>query len=368
MRENYLEALKWYGKAADMGNAEAKYKIGKILWEEGKRYLQESWEQGNADAGAFIKENLKGIEENNDCEYLVFKSPKPFSIYAEKRWDGIIEYSLDKVNWHEWSGESITSDTIYMRGCGNSVITNGRRWRFETNDRLICRGNIETLLDYKLCVSGEHPLMKEGCYRSMFKGCTSLSEAPSLPATALAGSCYESMFEGCTSLSEAPSLPATALAGSCYESMFEGCTSLSEAPSLPATALAASCYQSMFGGCTSLKEAPSLPATKSAVFCYMLMFRGCTSLKEAPSLPATELVDFCYSSMFEGCTSLKEAPSLPATELVAYCYRSMFEGCTSLKEAPSLPTRNLAAFCYTSMFKGCNSLKGKPNLPRDCFL
>ena len=25
MKENYLEALKWYGKAADMGNAEAKY-------------------------------------------------------------------------------------------------------------------------------------------------------------------------------------------------------------------------------------------------------------------------------------------------------------------------------------------------------
>ena len=207
MRENYLEALKWYGKAADMGNAEAKYKIGKILWEEGKRYLQESWEQGNADAGAFIKENLKGIEENNDCEYLVFKSPKPFSIYAEKRWDGIIEYSLDKVNWHEWSGESITSDTIYMRGCGNSVITNGRRWRFETNDRLICRGNIEMLLDYKLCVSGEHPPMKEGCYWSMFSDCTSLSEAPSLPATKLTDLCYYAMFEGCTSLKEAPSLP-----------------------------------------------------------------------------------------------------------------------------------------------------------------
>ena len=38
MKENYLEALKWYGKAADMGNAEAKYKLGKILLEEGKRY------------------------------------------------------------------------------------------------------------------------------------------------------------------------------------------------------------------------------------------------------------------------------------------------------------------------------------------
>ena len=181
MRENYLEALKWYGKAADMGNAEAKYKIGKILWEEGKRYLQESWEQGNADAGAFIKENLRCIEENDgafikenlrcieendDCECLVFKSPKPFCIYAEQSWDGIIEYSLDKVNWHEWSGESITADTIYMRGWGNSVITGvdmmtlfaKGTWYFETNDRLICRGNIETLLDYKLCVSGCSPL------------------------------------------------------------------------------------------------------------------------------------------------------------------------------------------------------------------
>ena len=243
MRENYLEALKWYGKAADMGNAEAKYKIGKILWEEGKRYLQESWEQGNADAGAFIKENLRCIEENdgafikenlrcieeNDvCGYLVFKSPKPFSISSRKYWDGIIEYSLDKVNWHEWSGERITSDTIYMRGCRNSVITNGSQWQFETNDRLICRGNIETLLDYKLCVSGEHPPMKEGCYRSMFKGCTSLSEAPSLPATKLAKQCYFSMFEGCTSLKEAPSLPAMQLVEHCYISIFRGCESLSE--------------------------------------------------------------------------------------------------------------------------------------------
>ena len=208
MRENYLEALKWYGKAADMGNAEAKYKIGKILWEEGKRYLQESWEQGNADAGAFIKENLKGIEENNDCEYLVFKSPKPFSISTRKKWDGIIEYSLDKVNWHEWRGESITADTIYMRGCGNSVITGGIdfrssfEWRFKTNDRLICRGNIEILLDYKLCVSGEHPPMKAGCYSYMFSGCTSLSEAPSLPATELAEGCYSYMFDGCILLKD----------------------------------------------------------------------------------------------------------------------------------------------------------------------
>ena len=175
MKENYLEALKWYGKAADMGNAEAKYKLGKILFEEAKRYLQESREQGNIDASEFIKENQIGISYG-DC--IVFSSPEPFSIVTRKSWNGTIEYSLDKINWYEWDGSQIESNIIYMRGYGNTVITgdyySGGRWKFETKDKLICRGNIETLLDYKLCSRGEHPPMQECCYMEMFKGCTSL--------------------------------------------------------------------------------------------------------------------------------------------------------------------------------------------------
>ena len=214
MKENYLEALKWYGKAADMGNAEAKYKLGKILLEEGKRYLQESREQGNVDASEFIKENLKegNIDENESGDYIVFKSPKEFYLSADKRWDGVIEYSLDKINWYEWSGNGITSDTIYMRGSGNTVITGGSEWHFQTEDRLVCRGNIEKLLDYELCSRGEHPPMGKECYKSMFKGCTSLLEAPALPATKLAYKCYLKMFEGCTSLKDRSNLPK-----SCFE-------------------------------------------------------------------------------------------------------------------------------------------------------
>lgn len=34
----------------------------------------------------------------------------------------------------------------------------------------------------------------------MFKGCTSLTAAPSLPAETLAACCYMGMFSGCTSL------------------------------------------------------------------------------------------------------------------------------------------------------------------------
>ena len=188
MKENYLEALKWYGKAADMGNAEAKYKLGKILFEEAKRYLQESREQGNIDASEFIKENLKegNIDENESGDYIVFKSPKEFYLSADKRWDGVIEYSLDKINWYEWSGNGITSDTIYMRGSGNTVITGGSEWHFQTEDRLVCRGNIEKLLDYELCSRGEHPPMGKECYKSMFKGCTSLKDRSNLPK-----SCFE---------------------------------------------------------------------------------------------------------------------------------------------------------------------------------
>ena len=315
MKENYLEALKWYGKAADMGNAEAKYKLGKILFEEAKRYLQESWEQGNIDAIEYIKEKQIDIFYR-DC--IVFMSPKSFSISASKRWNGTIEYSLDKINWHNWDGKEIKSYIIYMRGCGNTVITGQQNisgtnasWIFKTKDKLICRGNIENLLNYKLCANGEHPPMSENCYTRMFQNCTSLSEAPSLPATELAKFCYSAMFSGCTSLSEAPALPAKKLADWCYSAMFKGCT--------------------------SLKEAPALPAKKLAEWCYHAMFLGGISLKEVPALPATELAMWCYCSMFEGCTSLSEVPVLPATKLDVYGYKSMFKGCTSLKDRSNLP-------------------------------
>ncbi len=201
------------------------------------------------------------------------------------------------------------------------------------------------------------------CYSNIFRGCTSLVEAPELPATTLADYCYQSMFYGCTPLGEAPALPATTLAQYCYVHMFNGCTSLTQAPALPATTLADYCYQSMFYGCTSLVEAPELPATTLADYCYNYMFNGCTSLTEAPVLPATTMAYQCYSYMFNGCTSLTQAPALPATTLANYCYSHMFHGCTSLAEAPALPATTLAQYCYYCMFWACYSLAEAPALP-----
>ena len=146
-------------------------------------------------------------------------------------------------------------------------------------------------------------MVSYACY-NMFRNCTSLTNAPELPATTLTDSCYRCMFFGCTSLSIAPELPATTLKESCYKNMFYGCTSLSIAPELPATTLRYECYSGMFFGCTGLTNAPELPATTLANSCYAYMFQDCTSLTNAPVLPATKLVSYCYNYMFYGCTSL----------------------------------------------------------------
>ena len=225
---------------------------------------------------------------------------------------------------------------------------------FQMTGKIEARHNVMSL--YRTNDFATYNTVVEYAFGQLFPNCTSLTKAPALPATTLAGSCYNSMFFGCTSLTKAPVLPATTLAGSCYNSMFSGCTLLKKSPKLPATTLASNCYSSMFRDCTSLTKAPVLPATTLITSCYNGMFKGCTSLTEAPALPATALADSCYREMFQGCTSLTKSPALPATTLALQCYYQMFSGCTSLTKSPELTATTLAQYCYTNMFNGCSSL------------
>ena len=275
--------------------------------------------------------------------YLTFSSPSSFTLRVydtTKHWDGTLEYfSSDKV-WTTWDGTTTLSSTtsgsdniLYLRGTGNTVITGGGsnyKWVLTGSD-IACIGNIENLLDYATVESGSHPTMAEYCYYRMFRDCTSLTQAPTLPATTLAMYCYREMFRDCTSLTQAPALPATRLAMYCYSHMFYGCKSLTRAPALPATRLAGYDYWEMFYDCTSLTKAPALPATRLEMYCYAEMFSGCTGLTQAPALPATTLESGCYKQMFQKCTSLTQAPALPATTLAEYCYYGMFKFCYSLK-------------------------------------
>ena len=274
--------------------------------------------------------------------YLTFSSPNSFTLAVNdttKHWNGTLEYFASNRTWATWDGTTTLSavdndgeHVLYLRGTGNTVITGSNlnyKWVLTGSD-IACVGNIENILDYVTVASGNHPTMATNCYRSMFAGCTALTQAPALPATTLADYCYYNMFKGCTSLTQAPALPATTLATNCYAYMFNGCISITQVPSLPATTLASHCYTYMFSG-TALTQAPALPATTLATNCYSYMFRGCTSLTQAPALPATTLAEYCYMSMFNGCTALTQAPALPATTLATNCYAYMFNGCISLK-------------------------------------
>ena len=336
----------------------------------------------------------ESLEASPPKPYLTFKSPSNFTLAvydATKHWDGTLEYSTDTSTWSTWDGTTTlpsalsgSKNALYLRGTGNTVITGSSsnyRWVITGVD-VACVGNIETLLDYAIVESGEHPKMANYCYRYMFYGCTGLTRAPALPATTLTFSCYHYMFRECTSLTRAPALPATTLADYCYSNMFRECTSLTQAPALPATTLASNCYSYMFRGCTGLTQAPTLPATTLASNCYGYMFYGCTSLTQAPELPATTLASSCYSLMFYGCTGLTRAPALPATTLTDYCYNYMFNGCTSLKlsatqtgeytvayRIPTAGTGTTATNALTDMFASTGgTFTGTPEISTTYYL
>ena len=244
---------------------------------------------------------IYALHPNED--YLNFSANLPntkvrlvlFSRYAAEPSTPIdIDYSFDRINWtHYTVGNDITIPTdgkVYLRGnndyfCVYDYNNYGdtlyfHYFNFENNSQntlnVEAHGNINSLLSKTNW--NEITALPEYCYYQMFQGCTSLTTAPTLPATTLANSCYRNIFKGCTSLTTVPELPATRLADYCYANMFQDCVSLTTAPELPITTLANNCYTQMFQRCTSLTTAPTLPATTLANSCYQLMFYGCTSL------------------------------------------------------------------------------------------
>ena len=214
--------------------------------------------------------------------------------------------SGNKVLWKSNAVQySINPDPYPGGNMGQSSFSSTSTYNIEGNIMSLMYGD-----DFKGKTSFKTPISngyRAGTFCQLFTNNQNIISVDHLvlPATTLEIRCYEEMFKGCTSLTTAPVLPATTLVGdNSYSSMFEGCTSLTTAPELPATTLGIRCYESMFKGCTSLTTAPVLPATTLEIECYVSMFSGCTSLTTAPELLATTLTNRCYEAMFKGCTKL----------------------------------------------------------------
>lgn len=237
---------------------------------------------GNATASVAVSAYSPVI--NN---YLRFSSASPFTISvanSTKNWNGTLYSRSGSGDWAEWDGSTTLSSsngTIDFAGSGNTRLgSNNENVRLViSGSNVSCVGNIESLLDYETVAAGGHPTTGRYCYANLFRECTALISAPTLPATTLDVLSYANMFYGCTSLTQAPALPATNLADSCYQGMFTFCSALADPPALPATTLAAQCYNGMFSNCTSLTKLPQLPATTLASGCYMNMFNMCGNIK-----------------------------------------------------------------------------------------
>ena len=63
MGQDYKEAIKWLGMAADAGNAEAQFKLGSVLFKEAIKWLQKSKEQGYNEADVFLRDNIQEMQK-----------------------------------------------------------------------------------------------------------------------------------------------------------------------------------------------------------------------------------------------------------------------------------------------------------------
>ena len=259
------------------------------------------WLSGVAETGEFIcpaeLPDIRG-DSNIPVDWTKVDTVQPLCFTAQEanstvRLDKVgspnfisIKTSTNGSTWTDYSWTNNTGDTltlanvgdkVYMRAkTSNQTIGNGdsNYYQFKMTGRIAASGNIQTLLKS----SGDVYAAPRYCYRNIFKGCTSLTTAPDLPATTLGDHCYMDAFNGCTALTATPKLPATTLGTYCYQGTFSGCTSLKKVEALPATTLADYCYCWMFGNCKSLREAPKLQATHLAYGCFENMFNGCSSL------------------------------------------------------------------------------------------
>ena len=169
---------------------------------------------------------------------VVFKSDSPRTITPRFTQSGItLQYSTNGgTTWTNIQSGVTTasSDEIWFRGRATGTkslytsATSTNAWAFSdaSSNKLHIYGDLRYLLCDNLGDNSITFNIADYCFAHMFNGNTSLTTAPSLPATTLANSCYYQTFSECTSLTTAPSLPATTLANYCYFYMFYGCTSL----------------------------------------------------------------------------------------------------------------------------------------------
>lgn len=193
-----------------------------------------------------------------------------------------LEMSENAASWTPFTGTVTLAnigDRVYFRAAtgGNARLASSENdyLTFTLSGAAGAHGNIMSLLDgtdtQNVTITGAY------AFAYLFKDCSSMTSAPTLPATTLSNYCYCGMFEGCTSILTPPALPITTMQTGCYKRMFKGCSALTDVAGLTASAIVQDCCYEMFANCTSIASA-SVEASSITSNGYAGLFNGCTSL------------------------------------------------------------------------------------------
>ena len=171
--------------------------------------------------------------EEPNCVVNMSKKGTPPAVTLETSPDGMTWTLFDADGGTTPITLAAVGDKVYFRAGsgGNSqfALSNSNRHTFTITGKTAASGSIMSLLD--ATNEGMDSLVDCGdfTFNSLFYDCSSLTSAPSLPATVLRSGCYYAMFMRCSSLTSAPSLPATVLpTTNCCQRMFQSCSSLAE--------------------------------------------------------------------------------------------------------------------------------------------
>lgn len=172
-------------------------------------------------------------------------------------------YKSSIVGWEKYIiGNAITlqnkNDKVYFRGSrnGQSVASVSNYIQFNLTGKLSVGGNINSLLspdesvyknidDYTTFESAN-----VDTFWGLFYDQSAIVDASMLKLNTnkLAPNCYQNMFNACTSLTQAPELPAATLAPNCYKGMFQDCTSLNYIKCLATDISASNCTKNWVAG------------------------------------------------------------------------------------------------------------------------
>lgn len=146
------------------------------------------------------------VKAATEPNYLTFTAEEAGSTLSLS-WASASDVQTSTDHGTTWSAYA-RGTTITLANVGDSVSFKGRGFvannsanvnHVKMTGKIAASGSVTSLIDE----NGGDPnvTLPNDCFAHMFQDCTSLTQAPELPATTLDVACYHRMFEGCTGLS-----------------------------------------------------------------------------------------------------------------------------------------------------------------------